>query len=49
MACTADIISCSLYQTAGRSLTAPSMAGSNEGALRVVEELVDLERKSGKR
>ena len=33
----------------GRYLTAPSMAGSNEGALRIVDELVDLERKSGKR
>lgn len=32
----------------GRYLTAPSLAGSNEGALRVVEELVELERKSSR-
>ena len=32
----------------GRYLTAPSLAGSKEGALRVVEELVELERKSSR-
>ena len=32
----------------GRYLTAPSMAGSNEGALRVVDQLVALEHKAGR-
>lgn len=32
----------------GRYLTAPSLAGSNEGALRVVDQLVALERKAGR-
>lgn len=32
----------------GRYLTAPSLAGSNEGALRVVDELVAMERKSSR-
>lgn len=32
----------------GRYLTAPSMAGSNEGALRVVDQLVAVERKAAR-
>lgn len=32
----------------GRYLTAPSMAGSNEGALRVVDQLVEVERKAAR-